>query len=58
MLEAIKDIFLQGEYDFWSAPSTIAPTDVLVSPSQQEGFKSILNLLGLPYQVMIGELGG
>jgi len=56
VLDALKSIFLNDEYDFWSPPSMSAPTDILVAPKQLDTLKSILGYLGVPYDIMIEEL--
>lgn len=55
--EAIRNIFYQDEFDFFSVPSMGTPTDMLVSPKQLEHFKSIMGILGLPYEVLLEEVG-
>jgi hypothetical protein len=50
--EALKNVYDQEEYDFWSPPSLSNPTDILVPPQQVDSLKSFLGLLESPFEVM------
>lgn len=54
--EAIKDIFFEDDFDFWSMPSMQNPTDILVSPKQVKKLTNLLGLIGIRFDVMIPDL--
>lgn len=50
----IKTFEGNDEYDFWSSPRRAGhDTTVMVTPSEQENFKSILNSYEIPYKTLI-----
>jgi len=52
MFEALKNVYYQEEYDFWSPPSMTTPTDILVPPQQQSSMKAFLGLIGAEYEII------
>jgi len=50
--EALKNIYHREEFDFWSPPSMVSPTDILVPPQQLTSIKSFFGLIGAPYEVL------
>ncbi|ODN02271.1 Carboxypeptidase A2 [Orchesella cincta] len=53
---AMKNLFIQDELDFWSPPSRVAPTDVLISPIRVRPFRTFLETIGAPYEILIENL--
>lgn len=52
----MKNLFVRDEIDFWSPPSKITTTDVLLSPTRISAFRTFLDTLGAPYEVLIDNL--
>ncbi len=50
--EALKNVYHQEEYDFWSPPSMVAPTDILVPPQQIPSINAFLGLIGAKYEII------
>jgi len=50
---AMSNIFINDNFDFWSPPSRINPTDIMVCPEQVDNLKFLLGLLRMPYEVMM-----
>ncbi|CAL8101899.1 unnamed protein product [Orchesella dallaii] len=53
---ALKNLFIQDEMDFWSPPSRVAPTDILVSPIRVRPFRTFLDTIGAPYEILIDNV--
>ena len=47
---------LGDNFDFWSRPSMVAPTDIMVCPEQVANTKLLLTVMGLPYEIMIDNV--
>lgn len=52
----LQNIYYSGGYDFWSRPSRSGASDILVSPGQLDTLKSLFNIIGIHYEVLIHDL--
>lgn len=50
--EALLNLYDQEEFDFWSPPSMVAPTDILVPPQQIPSLHAFLGLVGAKYEII------
>jgi hypothetical protein len=45
-------VYHQEEFDFWSPPSMVSPTDILVPQQQISSIDSFLGLIGADYEIL------
>lgn len=50
--EALKNVYHQEEFDFWSPPSMVSPTDILVPPQQISSIGAFFSLVGAKYEII------
>lgn len=50
--EALKNVYDQEEFDFWSPPSMTHPTDILTPPQQLKQLEAFLALIEAPYEIL------
>ncbi|CAG7729391.1 unnamed protein product [Allacma fusca] len=54
--DLIQNIYHADGYDFWSPPSRINPTDILVPPGKLGTITSLLRIINVPYQAVVKNL--
>ncbi|OXA47220.1 Zinc carboxypeptidase [Folsomia candida] len=54
-LELLRDLYLSGDYDFWTTPSVLGYTDVMVAPEQIKGIVTISNNAKMKYIIKIAD---